>query len=84
MNEPNRQYHPINPVNVEDFTAVLKSRHDGCQWNPEEQRGSLVSDSHWRNTTAAFVVGGSIQYRVCTSCARSPKWSAHKQERIRR
>lgn len=79
-----RAYHPINPVNVEDFSAVRRSRHDGCQWNPTEERGSLVSDSHWRETTAAFIVGGTIQYRVCASCARSPKWSAHKRVPISR
>lgn len=84
MTESRKVYHPINPANVQDFGAVLRSRHDGCQWNPDEQRGSLVSDEHWRTTRAAFVVGGTIQYRVCISCARSPKWNAHKQVPISR
>ena len=77
-----RAYHPINPANVADYGEILKSRHDGCQWNPDEQRGSLVSDDHWRRTRAKFIVGGTIQYRLCESCARSPKWNAHQQKRI--
>lgn len=74
----------MNPDNVADYSAVLTDQHDGCQWNPDQQRGSLVDDRHYRKTTAAFVVGGTIKYRVCATCAASPKWNAHKQIRITR
>jgi hypothetical protein len=76
-------HHPINPANVADYREILKSKHDGCQWNPEEQRGSLVSDAHWRQTRAAFIVGGSIHYRICIDCAASLKWSVHQRKPIR-
>ncbi len=76
-------YHPIDPDNVADYREVLKSKHDGCQWNPDKLRGSLVADAHWRQTRAAFIVGGTIQYRICADCARTEKWSVHQKVAIR-
>lgn len=72
-----------HPANGGDYTEVLRARHDGCQWNPDEQRGSLTSDAHWRNTRAVAIVGGSIKYRVCANCVQTEKWRDHKQVPIR-
>lgn len=71
----------MNP-NLGDYGEVRRSKHDGCQWNPDEQRGSLISDRHWRKTKASVIVGGSIKYRVCANCAASEKWNQHRQAKI--
>jgi hypothetical protein len=68
--------------------AVVHHAHDGCQWNPTENRGALVDDKHFRTTHAAVVVGPEfaetgIQFRLCADCARLPRWNhGHRHEAI--
>lgn len=60
------------------YLEVVGHAHDGCQWNPDAHRGALPSDRHFRTTRASVVIGGglpgSIQYRLCASCAALPHW----------
>jgi hypothetical protein len=79
----------VNP-NVGKYLEVVGHRHDGCQWNPQEKRGALVADRHFRETEATVIVGAAtastgIQYRLCASCAQLPRWNrGHRHARIRR
>ncbi len=65
--------------NIGDYMAVTRLVHDGCQWNPARDRGSLPTDAHFLGTRAMVEAGGSIKYRLCLPCSRLPKWQAHKK-----
>lgn len=66
-----------------------KVAHDGCEWNPEQHRGSEITDRHFSTTAATTVVGnasfdGTIRYRLCGSCAALPLFRRRPRQRIRR
>lgn len=61
-------------VNLADYAAVLTHPHDGCQYEPTEQRGALLTDAHFQRTRAVAVAGVNIPYRLCAACARLPKF----------
>ena len=75
----------MNP-NHGRYLEVVRHEHDGCQWNPVEQRGSLVSDRHFRSTRAAVIVGHhdtsvGIQFRLGADCAQLARWNRGHQHR---
>jgi hypothetical protein len=75
----------MNP-NHGKYLDVVHHAHDGCQWNPVEARGALITDRHFRNTSAAMLVGSTnaatgIQYRLCAACAALPQWNRPGQSR---
>jgi hypothetical protein len=79
----------VNP-NHGKYLDVVNHPHDGCHWNPRENRGALVSDRHFLETRATFIVGSAdpttgIQYRLCAGCAQLPRWKSrgHRHARIR-
>jgi hypothetical protein len=81
----------MNP-NHGKFLEVVTHPHDGCQHEPRECRGALVTDRHFRTTQAVVIVGSiltrgksrhGIAYRLCADCARLPIWNrGHKHTPI--
>ncbi|MGH9371000.1 MAG: hypothetical protein ACRD15_05660 [Vicinamibacterales bacterium] len=75
----------MNP-NTGLYLRVVTHPWDGCQHNPEQDRGSLPEDAHFLSTPAAFIVGGTwaglIRYRLCASCARLKRFRRLPQEPI--
>jgi hypothetical protein len=71
----------------ETFMDVVNHARDGCQWNPDEDRGALPSDQHFRTREAEVEVGGAgsgIRYRLCASCAALLPFASRIQQPIRK
>ena len=65
-----------------------KGRWDGCEWNPDADRGSQVGDRHFAKVAAEFEVGaassGSICYRLCASYAALSLFAGRARRAIAR
>ena len=75
----------MNP-NHGKYLDVVYSAHDGCQYEPTEKRGALITDAHFRQSRASVLVGSrdpstGIQYRLCAECASMPPFNGRDRRR---